>query len=158
MSTLSKTDILKKVYSYCAYQDRSEKQVREKLAALEAPEEWIPDILETVKREKFLDEKRFAISYTRGRFFQKGWGRFKIARGLASHDIDEKITEEAMGEIPIEEYLQAVRDLIVQKRSSLEGQDGPLAMDKTYQFLLSRGFEPDIILTEIKKYDWRGNL
>lgn len=158
MSTLSKTDILKKVYSYCAYQDRSEKQVREKLAALEAPEEWVPEILETVKREKFLNEKRFAISYTRGRFFQKGWGRFKIALGLTSHEIDEKIIEEALKEIPNGEYLQAVRDLIVQKRSSLKGQDGLVAMDKTYQFLLSRGFEPNIILTEIKKYDWQSDL
>ncbi len=157
MTASNKSDILKKVHSFCAYQDRSSQQVVEKLEKLGAPVEWREEILEQLKAEKFLDDRRFSISYARGRFYQKKWGRIKILRGLLSHGIDESLAEEALREIGSADYYQLIRDLILQKRGSFEKKPGAVEMDKTYRYLRSKGFEVELILPELKKFDWSGD-
>ena len=157
MTAFNKTDFLKKVYSYCAYQDRSSQQVLEKLEKLGVPEEWWEEMLDQLEREKFLDDRRFSISYARGRFYQKKWGRIKILRGLLSHGIEESLAEEALREIGVVDYYQLIRELILQKRASFEKKPGAVEMDKTYKYLLSKGFEVELILPELKKFDWSGD-
>ncbi len=119
--------------------------------------EWREEILEQLKAEKFLDDRRFSISYARGRFYQKKWGRIKILRGLLSHGIDESLAEEALREIGSADYYQLIRDLILQKRGSFEKKPGAVEMDKTYRYLRSKGFEVELILPELKKFDWSGD-
>lgn len=146
-----KTDILKKLYAYCAYQDRSPKQIEDKLNKLKADKSDWPDFIEHLKVEKFLDEKRFAVSAARGRFYQKKWGKLKITQLLREHQINEQIIQQALSEIPKEDYLATIESLIVEKQNRLKEDDPIKARHKTYTFLLSKGYEPEHILPILKK-------
>ena len=70
-----------KAEHYCAYQERSQQEVRDKLY------EWgqYPDVVENIISGlitgNFLNEERFAKAYAIGKFRQKGWGRMKIKQG-----------------------------------------------------------------------------
>lgn len=146
-----KTDILKKLYAYCAYQDRSPKQIEDKLTKLKADKIDWPDFLEHLKAEKFLDEKRFAVAAARGRFYQKKWGKLKIMQLLREHQINEQIIQETLIEIPEEDYLATIQSLIVEKQNRLKEPDPIKARHKTYQFLLSKGYEPEHVLPVLKR-------
>lgn len=145
------TEIQKKLYAYCAYQERSPKQIEDKLKKLEANRNDWPDYLVHLKEEKFLNEKRFAIAASRGRFYQKKWGKLKIMQLLKEHQINEQVIQQALNEIPEEDYLTTIKSLIVEKQNRLKEPDPIKARHKTYQFLLSKGYEPEYILPVLKR-------
>jgi len=146
-----KTEILKKLYAYCAYQERSTKQIEDKLLKMQVDNRDWSDILEHLKEEKFLDEKRFAVSAARGRFYQKKWGKLKITQLLKDHQINEQIIQQALSEIPKEDYLATIENLIVEKQNRLKEDDPIKALHKTYTFLLSKGYEPEYVLPILKR-------
>ncbi len=75
---------LLKAQKYCAYQERCQQEVREKLY------EWgvLPEVLENTIAEliiaNFINEERFAKVYAGGKFRIKKWGRIKIKVKLQS--------------------------------------------------------------------------
>src|ERR1700712_929985 len=87
---------LAKAEHYCAYQERSQQEVRDKLY------EWglYPDAVENVIvhliEGNFLNEERFANAYTRGKFNQKGWGRIKIKQGLKFKKVSDVLIKKAL--------------------------------------------------------------
>jgi len=145
-------DYLKKLYTFCAYRDRSEWEVREKMRKLGVEDELIPRLLDNLRSEKFLDESRFAESYVRGKFYQNKWGRHKIARGLSEHQLPDRIAEQALKQIPERDYLSQLKQLAIQKRDSLKGEEDPLNIrNKTYRFLMSKGYESHLISSVLRK-------
>ncbi len=146
----SESELLKKLYAFCAYRDRSEFEVVNKLKTLNASESQIPRLLEVLRDEQFLDQKRFAFSYARGKFFQNKWGKHKIYRGLKTQQIPDDLINRALGEIPHDEYLQTMRELSRKKWGSLPDNPPHEARQKVYQYLLSKGYESHLIRELLK--------
>ncbi|HCM75832.1 MAG TPA: RecX family transcriptional regulator, partial [Cytophagales bacterium] len=71
---------LQKIYHYCAYQERSHKEVRNKLYDYGLWGSEVEDLLTRLITEDFLNEERFAKSFAGGKFRMKKWGRIKIER------------------------------------------------------------------------------
>src|ERR1700741_430415 len=69
---------LGKAENYCAYQERSQQEVREKLYEWGVYPSVIERIVSKLIENNFLNEERFAIAYATGKLRQKGWGRNKI--------------------------------------------------------------------------------
>lgn len=154
MEILKSKDILiKKLLSYCAYQDRSVLEARQKLASLGAEPILIEEIVAYLKSEKFLDDDRFAISFTRGKFFLKKWGRVKILHGLSAHNLEASVVERALKEIPEEYYLKTLDGLLKQKKGLIKDR-GPVAINKVYRFGISKGYESNLISKLIGEMNW----
>jgi len=71
-----------KAEHYCAYQERSQQEVRDKLYEWELKPAEVEDIISRLIENNYLNEERFAKAYVQGKFNQKGWGRIKIKQGL----------------------------------------------------------------------------
>ncbi|MFT4526615.1 MAG: regulatory protein, partial [Bacteroidia bacterium] len=93
-----------KVEKFCAYQDRSHQQVRNKLYDLGAHSEEVENAIVDLIQTGFLNESRFVEAYVRGKFRMKGWGRLKIRAGLSVHRIDKKMMQKALYQIDEDEY------------------------------------------------------
>ncbi len=63
---------LKKAGHYCAYQERSQQEVRDKLYEWGLWPAAVENIIVKLIGEGFLNEERFAKAYTTGKFRQKG--------------------------------------------------------------------------------------
>ena len=139
-------DLLIPIYRYCAYQDRCTQEVVKKLRELEATEEEIPNMLVHLEAERFLDDKRFAHSFARGKFRYKKWGRLKIRqhmqqKGLPGYLIQEAISEE----IDSGEYYGMAYSLMQKKLADIQN-DAPLTQkQKLHRYLSQKGYEWDII-------------
>lgn len=149
----SKDILIKKLLSFCAYQDRSVLEARKKLEKLEAEPILIEEIVEYLKSEKFLDDERFAISFTRGKFFLKKWGRVKILHGLSAHNLEASVVERALKEIPEKTYLKTLDGLLKQKKGLIKDR-GPVAINKVYRFGISKGYESNLISKLIGEMNW----
>src|ERR1700743_1261391 len=114
---------LAKAEHYCAYQERSQQEVRDKLY------EWglYPNVVEQVIIQliagNFLNEERFANAYTRGKFNQKGWGKNKIKQGLKFKRVSDPLIKKALNNIDGDDYLLMLHKIIQKKASLLSEKD-----------------------------------
>ncbi|MCF8258365.1 MAG: RecX family transcriptional regulator [Flavobacteriales bacterium] len=144
---------LEKMRRYCAYQERSHQQVRDKLYEAQLFGDDVEEIITTLILENFLNEDRFARSYARGKFRMNGWGRVKIVQGLKQHRVHPNGIRAAMTEIGDEEYRDALRSIIQQKMRVLKEKHPLRRKAALMRFAAQRGFEGDLVREMLEEKD-----
>lgn len=111
-------------------------------------EEAKDEIMEYLLRENYLSEERFARSYARGKFYMKSWGKGKIKMGLKQKGVGEKLIFIALQEIHPEDYRKTLLKLAATYLNGLSGLKAYQKRIKTTRYLISRGYEYELI-TEV---------
>ena len=138
-----------KVRVFCAYRERSQVEAREKLQSYGLIPEAIDELLVELIQENFINEERFARAFVRGKFRIKKWGRNKIKRELYRHHLSEYVLKKAFSEIEAETYDHTL-DLLLEKKLAETKLSNPFEKKrKVAYWLISRGYEPDIVWDKI---------
>jgi regulatory protein len=141
--------ILLKLASFCAYQERTLKEVRQKLHEWEVDEGDAEPVIAELKQQSYLNEERFARAFAGGKFRVKKWGKLKIKQEMKLRGLSNELIQKGLTEIDGDAYEEVLRDLLAKKAKSLRGE--PLAVkQKLVRFALSRGFESDIVWELLK--------
>ena len=98
------TEAKRKVESYCAYQERSQQEVRDKLFELGLHLVDVENIICYLIEENFLNEERFAKAYALGKFRIKGWGKIKITQGLKLKNVSPALIKIGLKQIDMDDY------------------------------------------------------
>ncbi|ADR22416.1 recombinase RecX [Marivirga tractuosa] len=130
---------------YCAMQERSQQQVRDKLYDWGLFSDEVEEVIAWLISEDFINEERFAQSYVRGHFNQKKWGRIKIKQGLEQKKISDYCIKMGMKEIDPEDYQNTIQSLVEKKWRTLKESNLYIKKQKTVRYLLQKGFEADLI-------------
>ncbi|AYA38245.1 RecX family transcriptional regulator [Hymenobacter oligotrophus] len=143
--TYTPGEALQKIAAYCAYQERSHREVEDKLRSYGLDEDEAGEIIIRLVREKLLDEERFARSFVRGKYRLKKWGRRRIRMELKQRRISEFCIKAGMSEIDGDEYYQNLRELL-EKKNALEKESNPLKRrQKLSVYATQKGYEADLI-------------
>ena len=140
-----------KAADYCAYQERSQQEVRDYLYRYGLHQDEVEDVLADLIVEGFINEERFARAYVGGKFRMKGWGKRKIMQGLQRHHISEYCISKGMEEIEPEAYYQVLKKHAEKKLRSLHDQRTYIQKGKLSQHLMMKGFESDLIKAVIEE-------
>ncbi|OIP02636.1 MAG: hypothetical protein AUJ98_00855 [Bacteroidetes bacterium CG2_30_33_31] len=146
--SFSEKEALNKLAKYCAYQDRSSGEVMQKLNSFKIYGENANKIIEFLKVEKFLDDKRFVNIYIKSKIRFKHWGRNKIFKGLKSKFAENEIINEALSNLDLDEYNMALKEVIEKKTKELGGELNFENNNKIIRYAQSKGFT----ISEILKY------
>src|SRR5579863_890568 len=79
---LSTQEAIVKIARYCAYQERSHQEVRNKLFNYGLRSTSVDEILSHLITEGFLNEGRYAKAFAGGKFRIMKWGKLKIRKAL----------------------------------------------------------------------------
>ena len=142
---LTKEQALQKLKHYCAYQERCHNDVKEKLYKLGVWKKEHDEIIAALIEENYLNEERFAIAYTGGKFRINSWGRVKIKYALKQKQVSEYCIKKAMKQISEEDYMKLLNKLAKEKYAALKA-DQYLVRKKKTNFLHIRKtnlFYPD---------------
>lgn len=142
---------LLKAASYCAYQERAQQEVRDKLYEWGLHQEDVEEIISQLILDNFLNEERFAIAYTLGKLRIKSWGKIKIKQSLKLKRVSDPLIKIAFSKIDLDEYEDKLHDLLDKKQLSLKDKDVYILKNKLFQYALSRGFESDLISSLLKE-------
>lgn len=138
-----------KIEQYCAYQERSQQEVRDKLYDMGLHKEDVENIISDLIDNNFLNEERFAITYARGKFRIKHWGKIKIKQHLKLKKVSDYCIKKALSLIDAKDYEKVILQLIEKKGRETKEKDPYIKKQKIIRYVISRGFESDIVLSLI---------
>ena len=141
--------IKKKIEFYCAYQERCQMDVTQKLKKLEIFGDDKDQYLSHLIDNDFLNEQRFSECYVRGKFNNNSWGRIKIIRELESRKISINNIEKGLSEINKKDYLKKLRELSSKIINENLGKPKEKLKEKMFNRLEYKGWEKELIFEEI---------
>lgn len=138
--------ILQKAASYCAYQERTQDEVRQRLKAWGVVGDEAEELIAELITLNYLNEERFARTFAGGKFRVKKWGRLRIQQELSRRGLTDYAKQQALGEIEPEAYEQALRELLLKKLQLLQRtENDPLHQKiKLMRYALSKGYEHEL--------------
>ncbi len=141
-----------KIASYCAYQERCQQEVRNKLYSYELYQGEVDELIAWLITENYVNEERFAITFAGGKFRIKKWGKFKITQALKQKEISDYCINKAIQEIDFEDYLATIKELASKKLNeySLRISNEYQLKHKIGKYIISKGFEPDLVWKSLK--------
>lgn len=150
---LTKEQALQKLKHYCAYQERSHSEVKEKAYSFGLRKADVDELLAELIGEDYLNEERFAIQFARGKFRMNHWGRQKIISELKRKQVSDYCIKRALKEIDDDDYKEIGFRLAKKKWESIKGigVNRFVKMSKTRNYLLQKGFEGEMISAILKK-------
>jgi regulatory protein len=134
-----------KAESYCAYQERSQFEIRNKLYEWGLHQKDVEEIISELIELNFLNEERFALAYSLGKFRIKGWGKNKIKQGLKLKRIPDKLIIKSLKSIEYDDYLMMLHKILQKKSNTISEKDPFKKRYLLTRFASSKGYESDLI-------------
>lgn len=146
-------EALAKAASYCSLAEHCSTEVVEKLQVWGMTEEATARIMQELINDRFVDDVRFCVAYTRDKYRFAQWGRNKIRQNLRMKGMDTDQITKGMESIDESEYIALLADLLKRKRKTIKARNDYELDGKLARFALSRGFEPNYVFKLLKNVD-----
>ena len=141
--------IIEKIQSYCLYQDRCIKEVKNKLYSFKVSSQLVENIVEYLIDNDYLNEERYTKMFIQGKLRIKKWGRIKLNYELKSKGIDIKIINENINQISEEDYIKYFNEFSTNKIKFLKGSKDQKKRSFINYFTY-RGWENSLIYEKLK--------
>ncbi|MBX2899290.1 MAG: RecX family transcriptional regulator [Cyclobacteriaceae bacterium] len=148
---LSLAEAAAKIQNYCAYQERSHKEVKAKLFEYGLFGNQVDELLSQLIIDGFLNEQRFAKAYAGGKFRMKKWGRLKIKNELEFLGLTKNCIATGLKEIDEQAYHSALTTLLQKKQVGLQAEPIFKQRDKLARYAIGKGYEPDLVWQVLKE-------
>lgn len=146
IKTYTPLQALAKIQDWCAYQERCQQEVRDKLYGYGLHQGDVESIISKLITDNYVNEERFAKAYAGGKFRIKKWGRHKIKAGLRAKKISEYCMKRAFEEIDGNEYIKTLRKLLESKSKLLNEKNKIKKKYKLLSYAASKGYEQGLIM------------
>ena len=147
---LGRHEALLMMADLCARSEQCAFEISRKLRLKGLSASDIEFVIDELVARRFIDEYRYARSFSRDKVRFSAWGRNKIRAALLARRIPSRTLSDAFAEIDDDDYVAAVARAAGAKSGSL---DLSVPRDRLvlYRYLLTRGFESDIARREIER-------
>ncbi len=153
---LSPQAALVKLQDLCARSEQCSHEVLTKLNKWAIGETTARKILALLKRDRYVDDRRYAEAFVRDKVVFNRWGRVKIRLALIAKKVDRDIIDVALATVDTDEYTAALRQVLRAKALSMTETDSYESRTKLLRYAVSRGFEVSEVVRWIKNpKSWR---
>lgn len=129
----------------CAQSEHCQWEMLEKMRRWQLDDAAQARVMQRLTKERFVDDERYARAFVNDKVRYNRWGRRKVEQALWQKHITDDISQRVLDEVNDEEYLNALRPLLQQKRRTTKAANNYELNQKLLRFALSRGFTYDLI-------------
>lgn len=140
----------------CSQKECAPFDITRKLKGMDLPEPLIEKIIDRLKKENYLDEKRFIRSYIHDKLQFNKWGRKKIELFLKQKQLPRELIEEAFLELPDDTFGESLKPILERKWKSVTGKSDYEKRTKLIRYALGRGFSMEEVMMCIKQMETEG--
>ncbi len=152
IARLLQEDRIERLYQralrYLAYRPRSEQEMRRYLESHEEEEEVRGLVLERLKANGWLDDRRFADQWVENRAAFRPRGKKALSLELRRRGVQTAIVAQAVQQLDEEELAYQAAQKVLPRYQAL---DKSSFRRKLYDFLTRRGFTYEIVLPTIQR-------
>lgn len=145
-------EALSRAVSLCSRSEHCFSQIEEKMKEWNVSGQTYCKVMDYLKKEKFIDQNRFARAFCHDKFCYNHWGRLKIRQMLRHYKLTDEEIEEGLATIPEEDYLQTLQDLLLAKDRVTRSKDFNLRKAGLMRHLLYKGFETALVVDAVETY------
>ncbi len=138
-------ELLHKAASYCSISEHCISEVELKLKAWGIEPDKAGKIIDRLKEDDFINEKRFCIAFVKDKFHFNKWGKIKISYSLKQKGLENSLITHALNTIDDGEYEEMLAVLLKAKIKTIKWEYEYEKMGKLFNFAQSRGFESAVI-------------
>jgi regulatory protein len=142
-----------KIRDWCAYQERCQQEVRDKLYDYGLKTDEVENMIAQLVSENFINEERFAIAFAGGKFRIKKWGRIKIKQELKAKRVSDYCIRKGLAVIDNTEYINTLKKVLALKGKSITEKNALKKKQKLVRYALSKGYEQDIVFDLLKNQE-----
>jgi regulatory protein len=151
MKKITPTEAKGKIQRYCAYQERSHQEVRNKLYSFGLYSDEVDNLLTDLITDGFLNEERFAKAFAGGKFRMKKWGRIKIVNALEAQGLSKNCIRIGLKEIDDSDYVKTLQSILQKKGEESEEENIFIKRDKLSKYAIQKGYEPELVWRSLKE-------
>jgi len=144
---------LSKAMSLCSKHEYCIDEISTKLTAWGVNENERSRIINSLVKDKFLDERRYAGYFVRDKFKLNKWGRIKIAAHLRSKKISSETIKEALDSIDNEQYMTVLKNLLSEHRRHIKAKNQFDLKGKLLRYGQSKGFESGLLYDLLNDFE-----
>ena len=148
---LTPEQVLDKMAKYCAYQERSVKEVFVKLKSFDIDPKYREAILSYLIDNHFVNDQRFTKLFVRSKINQSGWGLGKIRSHLIQKGIAKEIIEKELQNTDEVQYRQRLIEVLQSKAKTVKAANEFEKKRKLAAFAIQRGFEASLVWEVLKE-------
>jgi regulatory protein len=145
MKKYSAQEAREKIQRYCAYQERSHKEVRARLFDYGLDRNDVEELIAHLITSNFLNEERYAKAFAGGKFRMKKWGRLKIIHALETQGLTANCITSGLKEIDGDDYEKVIHDFLVRKNDEVSEENIYAQRDKISKAAILKGYEPELV-------------
>ncbi|WP_051191665.1 regulatory protein RecX [Flavobacterium gelidilacus] len=153
LNTFSIVEVRNKLEYYCAYQDRCHQEVYQKMFSFSINTYEKEELMVYLIENNFLNEERFAQSFTRGKHNYKKWGKVRIVNELKARNISSTIIKIALKEINDSLYLETFEELANKHWESITESNFMKKRKKFCDYFLRKGWENELIYEKVRELE-----
>jgi regulatory protein len=136
---------LNKAMAQCSKREYCCDDIRAKLKQWGVHDSDSDKIINTLIKENFINELRFASAFVKDKFRYNKWGKIKIGMHLKSKNISSDIIKSALNEIDPEIYTGTLKGIITAHRRTVKAKNQYDLKAKILRHALSKGFESSLV-------------
>lgn len=127
----------------CAKSEHCEYDIREKMRRTDLTTEQQQRIIDALRRDKYIDDSRYASTFVRDKLQFNGWGEQKIRFELHRRQISDEAINAALAETDATQFDQKLLKAMQAKMRSAHDSDPYKLRAQLMRFGASRGFSFD---------------
>ena len=148
--TTTAEEALASLMRLCARAERSSGDARRLMATWGVPEQDREGVLQRLKREKFIDDGRYAEAFVREKINLSGWGEWKIRSALRRKGVAEDVINAALGQLSPEQSAQRLAERLKRKMRTVKYSSAYELRTKLIRYALSLGYAMDEVMGEVE--------
>jgi regulatory protein len=137
----------------CSAAEKCSYDIRGKLIAWGLNDEEAEKAISHLKKNNFLDDKRYAQFFVKDKLKFNKWGRMKMTYALRRKQIPEEIIENAIETIDDALYEALLDQLIIEKIKTAGNMHTAAGKAKIFRFAAQRGFTSEEIFSSLKRLE-----
>lgn len=143
--------ILESAKTICARGEKCADDIYKKNRKWQLSEDNIAQIIESLKKDGFIDHQRYSRAYANDKLKFNHWGKNKIKHGLINKGIEKQFIDEALEKLDEKLYAEILKQEIDKKLKTLTNIDEYGKKQKIIKYLLQKGFEYGKVFELIEK-------
>lgn len=143
--TLSRQEALQRCAALCSTGEHCAHELEEKMRRWGLCNADIEKNIIYLYDEKYIDNDRFCHAYSRDKMRYNRWGKRRIIQELRMLRLPSSCIQEAIDDLPADEYLEQLSYLLETKKPSIKASSDYERNGKLIRFALGRGFEMNLI-------------